>query len=266
MRRQIERTQVTERLKPVVAAWNTSAVATSLSAPEGDQRLSLQVRKWPFPAVERLEHPDPFRFHSPRVVSVQRASTDLQSFRVTQLPDQPSAPVTDRRPLAKSEHLRDPPLQRSAAPAPGLPDIDDECIVNPLIVKPRDRDIGILSLEMSAGPRSKELGRGGVISHKQVDPRTPRNCRSTSCAKLSDGFKTIETRITQSVNGGQGKWIDYCIHHRSCSRPVCRSAPEASQADPLCDNSSTEDRSPLLWMPSGRYGDVDFPLNGAGAI
>ena len=197
---------------------------------------------------------------------MQRAPADLQSFRVTQLPDQPSAPVTDWRPLAKSEHLPDPPLQRSAASAPGLPDIDDECIVNPFIAKPRDRDIGIPSLEMSAGPGSKELGRGRVISHKQVDPRAPRNRRSTTCAKLSDGFETIETRITQSVNGGQGKWIVYCIHRRSCSRPVCGSAPEASQADPLCDNSSTEDRSPLLWMPSGRYGDVYFPLNGAGAI
>ena len=90
-----------------------------------------------------------------RVVLVQRAPTDLQSFCVTQLPGQHSAPVTDWCPLAKSEHLRDLPLQRSAAPTPGLRDIDDECIVNPLIVKPRDRDIGILSLEMSAGPGGK---------------------------------------------------------------------------------------------------------------
>ena len=170
---------------------------------------------------------------------MQRAPADLQSFRVTQLPDQSSAPVADWRALAESEHLRDPPLQGSAALAPGLPDIDDECIVNPFIAKPRDRDIGMLSLEMSAGPGSKELGRREVLSHKQVDARTPRNCRSTSCPQLFDGFKTFEARIAQSVNGAQGKRINCCMRHLSCPHPNRGSAPEVSQAGLLRDNSFT---------------------------
>ena len=186
---------------------------------------------------------------------MRHAPTDLQSFRVTQLPNQSSAPVADWRALAEPEHLRDPPLQGSAAPAPGLSDIEDECIVNPFVAKPRDRDIGIPSLEMSAGPGSKELGRGGVISHKQVDPRTPRNCRSTSCPQLFDGFETIEARIAQSVNGGQGKWINCCFRHRSCSHPGCGSAPRVSfRARSASERGTNRSRGRASRKGGGRSG------------
>ena len=121
---------------------------------------------------------------------MRHAPADLQLFRVTQLPDQPSRPGGRPAPPGRIEAFCAIRLFRVlAAPAPGLPDIEDERIVNPFIAKPRDRDIGILSLEVSAGPGSKKLGRGRVISHKQVDTRTTRNCCSTACPQLFDGSK-----------------------------------------------------------------------------